>query len=122
MVLWGMDTEGNVLWIFTRSPFTVHDFANTLLSLNLKIDKLMYLEGGPEASFYLNHPKSKLNHNRYQKDTNQKTRKRKGIKIIQEFKKLQRNFSLLLRRKFDIANFEFLLQLIAREKIDRAGR
>jgi len=55
MVVVGMDTDGNALFIFTRSPYSVHDFINILLRAKLKIHNLMYLEGGPEASFYLNH-------------------------------------------------------------------
>lgn len=55
MVLWGTDKAGNALWIFTRFPYSVHNFANILLQTDLDIDKIMYLEGGPEASFWLNH-------------------------------------------------------------------
>ena len=32
-----------------------YDFINILLESSLNIYNLMYLEGGPEASFYLNH-------------------------------------------------------------------
>lgn len=55
MVVWAMDQEGNVLWIFTRSPFTVHTFINILKQAPLKLYNMMYLEGGPEASLYFNH-------------------------------------------------------------------
>lgn len=55
MVVIGMDKKGNALFIFTRSPYSVHDFINILLSLPISIHKAMYLEGGPEASLYLNH-------------------------------------------------------------------
>jgi hypothetical protein len=57
MILLGEDTEGNILFIFTRSPYQVYAFINILSSLDLKLKRLMYLEGGPESSFYLNHPK-----------------------------------------------------------------
>ncbi len=50
----GEDKEGNALFIFSRSPYSVHDFIDILLKLPLNIKKAMYLEGGPEASFYLN--------------------------------------------------------------------
>ena len=56
----GMDTDGNALLIFTRSPYSVHDFINRLLALPIDISKTMYLEGRPEASFYLNHPNQKV--------------------------------------------------------------
>lgn len=55
MVVIGKDKKGNALFIFTRSPFSVHDFTAILLKSSLDIYNLMYLEGGPEASFYLNH-------------------------------------------------------------------
>ncbi len=55
MVVMGTDKSGNVLLIFTRSPYAVHDFINILLSAPLDLYNLMYLEGGPEASLYINH-------------------------------------------------------------------
>ncbi|WP_018344368.1 phosphodiester glycosidase family protein [Cytophaga aurantiaca] len=57
MVLLGEDVSGNILFIFCRSPYKVLDYTNMLLHSDLHIKRLMYLEGGPEASFYLNHPK-----------------------------------------------------------------
>jgi hypothetical protein len=53
MVLFGMDTRGNALWIFTRSPYTIRHFSEILLSLPLSLQNVMYLEGGPEASLFL---------------------------------------------------------------------
>jgi len=55
MVAIGMDKQGNALFIFTRSPYSVYDFNNILKRLPIDIYNAMYLEGGPEASFYLNH-------------------------------------------------------------------
>lgn len=57
MVVVATDMEGNILFIFCRSPYTVHNFINLQLKAPLNIYNMMYLEGGPEASFYLNHPK-----------------------------------------------------------------
>ncbi len=54
MVLFGVDEKGNALWLFTRSPYTIRAFSEILLSLPLSIKNVMYLEGGPEASLYLN--------------------------------------------------------------------
>ena len=51
----GQDKEGNALFIFSRSPYAVHEFVKMLLGSPLNLHNLMYLEGGPEASFYLNH-------------------------------------------------------------------
>ena len=52
MVVLGIDRSGNVLFIFTRVPYSGHDFANVLLGLPIHIYNAMYLEGGPEASLY----------------------------------------------------------------------
>ncbi len=53
MVLFGVDTAGNALWIFTRSPYTIRQFSEILLSMPLSLKNVMYLEGGPEASLFL---------------------------------------------------------------------
>jgi hypothetical protein len=53
MVVMGMDKSGKALFIFCRSPYSVHDFIEILMALDLNIKNAMYLEGGPEASFYL---------------------------------------------------------------------
>ena len=49
----GVDKEGNALFMHARYPYSVHDFIDMVLKSSLNIDKAMYLEGGPEASFYL---------------------------------------------------------------------
>jgi hypothetical protein len=54
-VVWGMDKQGNALMIFTRSPFTMPQFVDILKKAPLNLKNLMYLEGGPEATFYLDH-------------------------------------------------------------------
>lgn len=51
----GKDKEGNALFIFCRSPYRMHDFINIILKSPLNVYNMMYLEGGPESSFYLNH-------------------------------------------------------------------
>jgi len=61
MVALGMDESANVLFIFTRSPYSVHDFNGMLLSLPIAISGAMYLEGGPEASLYCNVNGSEIN-------------------------------------------------------------
>ncbi|MEJ2227244.1 MAG: phosphodiester glycosidase family protein [Alphaproteobacteria bacterium] len=45
-----VDSEGNVLFIHSRSPWDVHDFIEVLIKMPLGITRAMYLEGGPEAS------------------------------------------------------------------------
>jgi hypothetical protein len=49
----GMDKDNNVLFIFSPSPYSTHDFINILLSLPIDIDSAMYLEGGPDATLYI---------------------------------------------------------------------
>jgi len=52
MVILGIDKRGKVLFMFTRSSYSVHDFIHILLSLPISIYNAMYLEGGPEATLY----------------------------------------------------------------------
>jgi uncharacterized protein YigE (DUF2233 family) len=54
----GEDKQGNALFIFSRSPYSVHDFIEILLKLPVDIQNTQYLEGGPEASFYLSDNKT----------------------------------------------------------------
>ena len=56
----GMDTQGNILFLFSRTLHSVHDFIEILLSLPLSLKSAMYLEGGPQASLYLSTPKMTL--------------------------------------------------------------
>jgi exopolysaccharide biosynthesis protein len=49
----GSDESGNILMIFCRSPYSMHDFNKLLLELPVKITCAQHLEGGPEASLYL---------------------------------------------------------------------
>jgi uncharacterized protein YigE (DUF2233 family) len=60
MVVLGADSDDNILFIFTRSPYSVHDFINILLSLPISIYNAMYLEGGPEATLYLSANNSEI--------------------------------------------------------------
>jgi hypothetical protein len=49
----GEDRAGRMLFIFTRSPFSMHDFNRELLSLGIGLVAAQHLEGGPEAQLYL---------------------------------------------------------------------
>jgi hypothetical protein len=49
----GIDTHGRVLFLFTRSPYSTHDFIGMLLKLPLDLVRAMYVEGGPEAQLYV---------------------------------------------------------------------
>ena len=49
----GEDSKGNILFIFSRSPFSMHDFNKVLLESGIGIVAAQHLEGGPEAQIYL---------------------------------------------------------------------
>jgi hypothetical protein len=49
----GMDKEHRVLLVFSQKPHPVHDLIEILLSIPISIYNAMYLEGGPQASLYL---------------------------------------------------------------------
>ena len=44
------DKAGRILFIFTRHPYAMPEFNDTLLALPLGITSAMHVEGGPEAS------------------------------------------------------------------------
>ena len=50
----GEDEEGRILFIFCRSPFTMHDLNNELISLGIDLVCAQHLEGGPEAQLFVN--------------------------------------------------------------------
>lgn len=54
MVVTGTDVVGNIYIVFTRSPFTHRTMIGFLKGLPFDIRTTVYLEGGPEASFYIN--------------------------------------------------------------------
>jgi len=58
MAALGMTANGEVLFFHSRSPYRVAEFIDECLSLPLNARKMMYLEGGPEASLYINHPRA----------------------------------------------------------------
>ena len=44
------DSQGRLLFLFSRAPYSMHDFNDVLMKLPLDIAGAMHLEGGPEAS------------------------------------------------------------------------
>ena len=54
MVIAATDTLKNLYLIFTRSPYTHRTMISYLQNLPLGIRTTVYLEGGPEASLYIN--------------------------------------------------------------------
>jgi hypothetical protein len=49
----GEDASGRVLFLFSRTPFSMHDLNQELLSAGIGIVAAQHLEGGPEAQLYL---------------------------------------------------------------------
>jgi hypothetical protein len=49
----GEDNGGRILFIFSRSPFSMHDLNHELLSADIGLVAAQHLEGGPEAQLYL---------------------------------------------------------------------
>ena len=49
----GIDDSGRVLFIHSRSPYTVHDLIDMLLALPISLKNAMYVEGGREAQLYV---------------------------------------------------------------------
>ena len=45
----GEDSAGNILFIFSRSPYSMHDLNKALLRLPIALVAAQHLEGGPEA-------------------------------------------------------------------------
>ena len=49
----GMDKDGNILFIHSRSPYSGHDFINILLKLPIHIKRAMYTDGGKVAQMFV---------------------------------------------------------------------
>lgn len=54
MVVAATDVQGNIYIVFTRSPYTHRTMIGFLKGLPFDIRTSVYLEGGPETSFYIN--------------------------------------------------------------------
>ena len=53
-------TSGNVLFIHSRYPYTMHEYINMLLKANLDIYRMVYLEGGPESGIVITKNSSRM--------------------------------------------------------------
>jgi Phosphodiester glycosidase len=49
----GEDNAGRILFIFSRSPFSMHDLNQELLAADVGLVAAQHLEGGPEAQLYV---------------------------------------------------------------------
>jgi uncharacterized protein YigE (DUF2233 family) len=56
MTIAAIDKQNHLIFIFTRSPYKPNEMIDFMLKSDLQIATAMYLEGGPEASFYINLP------------------------------------------------------------------
>ncbi len=56
----GADKSGKILFIFSGTPHSVHDFSNILLALPINIDRAMYLDGGHIAQMAIETISTKL--------------------------------------------------------------
>ena len=56
----GEDGDGFLLMIFCRSPYTMYEFNEILLSLPIDIVCAQHLEGGPEAQLYIKQGNTEL--------------------------------------------------------------
>lgn len=53
MLVAAMDPDGNIYYIFSRSPYTHNEMISFILSLPYNLRNAIYLEGGPETSLYI---------------------------------------------------------------------
>jgi phosphodiester glycosidase len=49
----GEDSAGRILFVYSRSPFSMHDLNRELLAAGIGLLAAQHLEGGPEAQVYL---------------------------------------------------------------------
>ena len=49
----GMDKDGKILFIHSRSPYSTHDFINLLLEIPINIKRAMYTDGGSVAQMFV---------------------------------------------------------------------
>jgi len=53
MLVAATDPEGNIYYVFTRSPYTHNEMISFLLSFPFELTNAIYIEGGPETSLYI---------------------------------------------------------------------
>lgn len=56
----GEDAAGRILFIFSRSPYTMHDFNEELVNAGIDLVAAQHLEGGPEAQLFVQAGKTTL--------------------------------------------------------------
>lgn len=67
----GEDSGGNILFIYSRTPYSMYEFNEILLTLPIDIVCAQHLEGGPEASIYFKYKDVEIEKNgRYESSLN----------------------------------------------------
>lgn len=56
----GEDRDGNILFIFSRSPFSIYEMNQELVGSGIGLVAAQYLEGGPEAQLYIHVGKTEM--------------------------------------------------------------
>ena len=56
----GEDKNGNILFIFARSPFSMYEMNQELIGADIGLVAAQYLEGGPEAQLYVHVGKTEM--------------------------------------------------------------
>ena len=56
----GEDTEGRAPFIYSRSPFSMHDLNQELLAAGIGVVAAQHMEGGPEAQLYVHAGETEL--------------------------------------------------------------
>ncbi|HXJ86422.1 MAG TPA: phosphodiester glycosidase family protein [Candidatus Binatia bacterium] len=56
----GEDGEGHILFIYSRSPFSMHDLNQELLAAGIGLVAAQHMEGGPEAQLYVHAGETEL--------------------------------------------------------------
>jgi hypothetical protein len=64
------DSDGHVLFLFSRAPYSMRDFNELLLKLPLNVTQAMHVEGGPEASLSIHTASVNLDLSGSYNDTN----------------------------------------------------
>lgn len=60
MTVLAIDKKGDILFLFSRSPYSANEMINFMLKPVLQIQTAMYLEGGPEATLYVKTTNSEI--------------------------------------------------------------
>lgn len=53
MLVAATDPQGNIYYVFSRSPYTHNEMISFLLSFPFELTNAIYIEGGPETSLYI---------------------------------------------------------------------